>query len=81
MQAPRELPRPGVQGSGVVVSALVRDAYLDRYAEPDKGWTIATRRDGLFPYWHIDTGSLAAQLLSAVDAELGALFFGVLPSR
>ena len=34
------------------------------------------------PYWDIDTGFTALlMLLTAVDAGLGALFFGIPPSR
>lgn len=55
-----------------------RDAYLDRYAEPDKGW--ADRDEGRWPipYWHVDTGMAAMiALLAAEDAGLAACFFGV----
>ncbi len=62
----------------IVVPLSSMDAYLDRYAEPDKGW--ADRDPGRWPvpYWHIDTGFAALlMLLTAVDAGLGALFFGI----
>jgi nitroreductase len=53
-------------------------AYLDRYAEPDKGWTDRDEARWSAPYWDIDTGMAAMLiLLTAVDAGLGALFFGV----
>ncbi len=55
-----------------------RDAYLDRYAEPDKGWTDRDERRWPVPYWDVDTGMAALlMLLTAVDAGLGACFFGV----
>ena len=50
-------------------------AYRDRYVEPDK---TAARASFRTPWWLVDT-SFAAMLvlLTAVDAGLGALFFGV----
>ena len=53
-------------------------AYLDRYAEPDKGWTDRSLDRWPVPYWDTDVAMGAMiVLLGAVDAELGALFFGV----
>lgn len=53
-------------------------AYRERYAEPDKGSTPPDEQDWPVPYWHIDAGMAAMiMLLGAVDAGLGALFFGV----
>jgi len=53
-------------------------AYLSRYAEPDKGWTDRDERRWPVPYWDIDTGfATLLMLLTAVDAGLGALFFGI----
>jgi nitroreductase len=55
-----------------------KDAYLDRYAEPDKGWTDRDEARWPVPYWHIDTGMAAMLvLLAAEDRGLGACFFGV----
>jgi nitroreductase len=55
-------------------------AYLDRYAEPDKGWTDRDRSRWPIPYWDVDAGMAALlMLLSAVDQGIGALFFGVPP--
>jgi nitroreductase len=66
----------------VVVPMSNRSAYLDRYAEPDKGWTDRDESRWPVPYWHIDTGFAALlMLLTAVDAGLGACFFGVPPHR
>lgn len=69
----------------VVVPCSRRDAYLDRYAEPDK------RRAGLhehdesrwaMPYWHLDTAMASLLLLQSVtDAGLGGCFFGLVPGR
>lgn len=53
-------------------------AYLDRYAEPDKGWSDRDPARWPVPYWHIDAGfSALLMLLTAVDEGLGALFFGI----
>jgi nitroreductase len=55
-----------------------KDAYLDRYAEPDKGWTDRDEAHWPVPYWHIDTGMAAMiALLAAEDRGLAACFFGV----
>jgi nitroreductase len=55
-----------------------KTAYLDRYAEPDKGWTDRDEARWPVPYWDIDAGMAAMIiLLAAVDAGLGACFFGV----
>ncbi len=60
----------------VVLSSM--DAYLDRYAEPDKGWADRDPDRWPVPYWHIDAGFGALlMLLTTVDAGLGALFFGI----
>ena len=62
----------------LVVPMSHKQAYLDRYAEPDKGWTDRDERRWPVPYWDIDTGFAALlMLLTAVDAGLGALFFGI----
>lgn len=53
-------------------------AYLDRYAEPDKGWTDRDAGRWPVPYWDVDTGMAALlMLLTAVDEGLAGLFFGV----
>jgi nitroreductase len=56
--------------------------YLDRYAEPDKGWTDRDPGRWPVPYWDVDTGMAALILhLAAVDAGLGSCFFGVPAER
>jgi nitroreductase len=71
----------GMQTAPVLVIALSdKDAYLDRYAEPDKGWTDRDEARWPVPYWDIDTGMAALLvLLGAVDRGLAGCFFGVPP--
>src|SRR4051812_49040481 len=38
----------------IVVPHGNRNAYLDRYAEPDKGWTDRDAARWPVPYWYID---------------------------
>jgi nitroreductase len=62
----------------LVVVLSSKDAYLDRYAEPDKGWTDRDEARWPVPYWDVDAGMAALlMLLTAVDEGLGACFFGV----
>ena len=57
-----------------------RERYLDRYAEPDKGWADRAEDRWPVPYWDVDTGMAALlMLLGAVDEGLGGCFFGVPP--
>lgn len=66
----------------LIVPLAHRAAYLDRYAEQDKGWTDRDERRWPVPYWYVDTGFAALiMLLTAVDAELGACFFGIPADR
>src|SRR6516225_8593438 len=63
----------------VIVPLANKQAYLDRYALPDKGHTPLSREEFWpAPYWDIDTGfGVMLILLTAVDLGLGALFFGI----
>lgn len=64
----------------LIVCFSHKDAYLDRYAESDKGWTDREESRWPVPYWDIDTGMAALLMLqTAVDEGLGACFFGVPP--
>ena len=69
----------GMRRAPVLIVALShKEAYLDRYAEPDKGWTDRDERRWPVPFWHTDTAmAVMLMLLSAQDAGLGACFFGV----
>ena len=67
-----------VEAPLIVVPHSNKDAYLDRYAQPDKGFTDRSDAWWPAPYWDIDTGFAAMlMLLTAVDAGLGACFFGI----
>jgi len=64
----------------VIVPLSCKAAYLDRYAQPDKGWTDRDEARWPVPYWHIDTGMASLLILqTAVDEGLGACFFGIPP--
>jgi nitroreductase len=66
----------------LIVCFSNKAAYLDRYAEADKGWADRSESHWPAPYWDIDTGMAAMLiLLTSVDAGLGALFFGVPPEK
>jgi nitroreductase len=64
----------------VIVPMSCKQAYLDRYAQPDKGWTDKDEARWPVPFWHIDTGMAALLILqTAVDEGLGAVYFGIVP--
>ncbi|HET9633412.1 MAG TPA: nitroreductase family protein, partial [Terrabacter sp.] len=47
----------GIRTAPVLVLCLShKDAYLDRYAAPDKGWTDRDEARWPVPYWDVDTG-------------------------
>jgi nitroreductase len=73
----------GMQTAPVLLLCLSDpDRYLDRYAEPDKGWSDRDPGRWPVPYWDVDTGMAALLvLLGAVDAGLAGCFFGVPPGR
>jgi nitroreductase len=71
-----------VQAPLLIVPLANKDAYLDRYARPDKGFADRSAAWWPAPYWDIDTGFAALlMLLTAVDAGLGACFFGLPADR
>jgi nitroreductase len=63
----------------VIIPLAHKQAYLDRYALPDKAHTpLSDEAQWPAPYWDIDTGfGVMMILLTAVDLGLGALFFGI----
>ncbi len=72
---------PGLLDAPVLAVALVRPgAWVERYGEPDKAATgLGAGADSWpVPYWWIDGGMAVEHLLlGAVDAGLGACFFGL----
>lgn len=70
---------PGILRAPLLIVPLAcRDAYLDRYAEADKGWIDRDPSRWPVAYWDVDAAFAASlALLTAVDAGLGALFFRV----
>lgn len=76
----RTVNHAGVLNAPVVILPMAdRQAYLDRYAEPDKaGSGLDVEKAWPVPYWLVDTAfATMIMLLSAVDAGLGALFLGI----
>jgi nitroreductase len=73
----------GMRSAPVLVALWTnQEAYLDRYAEPHKGWTDRDPARWSAPYWFVDAGMASmAALLSAVDQHLGACFFGIPADR
>jgi len=73
----------GMRSAPVLILCLSdKDAYLDRYAAADKGWTDRSEEHWPVPYWDIDTGMAALLvLLGAVDNGLASCFFGVPADR
>ncbi|MFI5957429.1 nitroreductase family protein [Cryptosporangium sp. NPDC051539] len=64
----------------IVVPLASKQLYVDRYKQPDKGWSDRDDDKWPVPYWYIDTGFTALlMMLAAVDEEIGAQFFGILP--
>ncbi len=73
----------GLQRAPVIVVPLShKQAYVDRYAAPYKGWTDRDVSRWPVPYWDIDTGMAALlMLLTVTDEGLGACFFGIPPEQ
>ena len=62
----------------VIVPCSSKAAYLRRYAEKDKGWTDRSEDHWPVPFWHMDAAMASLLVLqTAVDAGLGACFFGI----
>ncbi len=81
---PAGLVTPGAWLAGMMTAPVLvvpcssRAAYLERYAEPDKGWTDRDPARWAMPYWHLDTAMASLLvLLTAVDEGLGGCFFGI----
>ena len=62
----------------VIVPCSSKAAYLRRYAEKDKGWVDQAEDRWPVPFWHMDAAMASLLVLqTAVDAGLGACFFGI----
>jgi|SRR6266540_864055 len=74
-------PNEGLRRAPLIVVPMgSKQVYLDRYAEPDKGWTDRDESRWPVPYWTVDASFAAMlMLLAAVDEGLAALFFGMHP--
>jgi nitroreductase len=84
--SPGELPDDWLTGMGaapvIVVPCSSKAAYLNRYAESDKGWTDQDESRWPVPFWHMDAAMASLLiLLTAVDEGLGACFFGIPPEH
>lgn len=66
----------------LVIPCASKEAYLERYAQPDKGWTDRDESRWSMPYWYMDTAmAVMLMLQTAVDEELGACYFGIPPEQ
>lgn len=66
----------------MIMVLTCKDAYLERYALADKGWTDRSERPWPAPFWDVDAGMAAMAILYAItDAGLGGCFFGVPAER
>jgi nitroreductase len=71
---------PGLlRAPAIIVPLAHKQTYLDRYAEPDKAAAgLQDESAWPVPFWTVDAAFAAMLiLLSAVDAGVGALFFGL----
>ncbi len=80
LESPDEWMRGMSTAPVVIVPLSSKEAYLERYAEADKGWTDKAEERWPVPYWHLDTAMASLlMLLTVVDEGLGACFFGIQP--
>jgi nitroreductase len=72
-------PYSTAEPAAIVLVLSDKQAYLDRYAEPDKaGLGMDTEEGWPVPYWDMDAAMAAMlMLLTAVDEGVGAWWFGV----
>jgi len=65
----------------IILPCSSKRAYLDRYAQPDKGWTDRDEARWPMPFWHMDAAMATMLILqTVVDEGLGALYFGIPPA-
>ncbi len=66
----------------IVIPFAHKQAYLDRYAQPDKGFPPNYEKRWRIPHWYVDTAFAAMlMLLTVVDEGLGAIFFSIRDPR
>ncbi|MEJ7795074.1 MAG: nitroreductase family protein [Nocardioides sp.] len=66
----------------VIVPCSSKAAYLERYAQSDKGWSDRDEARWPMPFWHMDAAMASLLILqTVVDEGLGGCFFGVPPDR
>ena len=72
-------PYSTAEPPAIVLVLSDRQAYLDRYAAPDKaGLGMDTEEGWPVPYWDMDAAmAVMLMLLTAVDEGVGAWWFGV----
>lgn len=75
----RQGPHAGVtEAPLVIIPCADKHVYLERYAEPDKGWTDKAESNWPTPFWIVDTAFASMLgLLAVVEEGLGALFLGL----
>ena len=77
-QHPEDWFAANVDAPLLIIPHSNKDACLDRYALPGKGFTDRSDAWWSAPCWDIDTGFASLlMLLTAADAGLGACFFGI----
>ena len=74
-----DTPYSTAEPPAIVLVLSDRQAYLDRYAAPDKaGLGMDTEAGWPVPYWDMDAAmAVMLMLLTAVDEGVGAWWFGV----
>lgn len=66
----------------IIVPFAHKQAYLDRYAQPDKGFPPNYEKRWRIPHWYVDTAHASMLMqLTVVDAGLGAIFFSIRDPR
>jgi nitroreductase len=72
-------PYSSAEPPAIVLVLSDRQAYLDRYAAPDKAGLGMDSEEGWpVPYWDMDAAmAVMLMLLTAVDEGVGAWWFGV----
>ena len=74
-----DTPYSTAEPPAIVLVLSDRQAYLDRYAAPDKaGLGMDSEAGWPVPYWDMDAAmAVMLMLLTAVDEGVGAWYFGV----